>query len=226
MSKNSSPIRFNISFPPATSADENGIVAISKELTPSLVLSAYIRGVFPWHISFGRVFWYSPEPRAVLYPECFKMSKSLSKKIKNGGFEIKLNTNFKAVMQACASTFRKKQEGSWIDNTFIDCYTKLHSYGFAISVETYFQGEMVGGLYGLKLGSIFFGESMFSTIPDSSKVALAYLCENSKSFHINLIDCQQATTHLLSLGATEISRNEFLDILSNEFQLELWNKQA
>lgn len=221
MSKNSKHLRFNIEFPPANSADENGVVALSEELTPSLVLSAYIRGIFPWHISFGKVFWYSPDPRAVLYPKDMKISKSLSKTIRNGDFEVRVNSDFDGVIRNCATAKRRQQDGSWIEKEFVECYSKLHAYGFAISIEIYKDGLLVGGLYGLRLKGIFFGESMFSLSPNSSKIALAYLCQNAKAFGIKVIDCQQNTEHLLSLGATEISRDAFVEILEQEFADEL-----
>ena len=221
MSKNSSLVSFDIKFPHASTADEDGIVALSKELNPSIVLSAYIRGIFPWHITMNRVFWYAPDPRAVLYPEEFKLSKSLKKTINSGKFEVRINSNFVNVMRGCANTKRANQDSTWISQEFIECYTKLHTYGFAVSIETYQNNVLVGGLYGLKLRGVFFGESMFSTVSDSSKVALSYLCENAASFGIKMIDCQQNTNHLLSLGAKEISRESFTAILEEEFTMEL-----
>lgn len=221
MSTNSAPVRFDIKFPHASTADENDVVALSKELTPSLVLSAYIRGIFPWHITLGRVFWYSPDPRAILYPSEIKISKSLEKTIKSEKYEVRVNNNFSGVITNCSHAKRAKQDGTWISEEFIDCYTKLHNYGFALSIESYHEGLLVGGLYGLKLGGIFFGESMFAHKSDASKVALAYLCENAKEFGIKLIDCQQATTHLLSLGAEEMRRTLFTTMLEAEFAMEL-----
>jgi len=221
MSQNYTSLRFNIPFPHASKADENGITALSKELTPSLVLSAYIRGSFPWHITFGKVFWYSPDPRAVLYPSEFKLSKSLSKKIKKNIFDFRINSDFSGVINACSLAQRKNQDGTWISDEFIECYSKLYSYGFAISVETYQNGILVGGFYGLRLKSIFFGESMFSNVSDASKAALYYFCANAKDFGINLIDCQQATSHLMNLGAKEINRGKFIALLEKEFETEL-----
>jgi leucyl/phenylalanyl-tRNA---protein transferase len=220
MQKNSNGFYFDIEFPNAADADEDGIVALSTQLTPSLVLSAYIRGIFPWHITHGKVFWYSPDPRAVLVPDEFRRSRSLEKSSKK--YEIRVNTDFDSVINACSKAKRANQAGSWIDEEFVQCYCALHVHGFALSVESYFDGELVGGLYGLRLGRVFFGESMFSTRPDASKSALAYLCENAALFDIKLIDCQQSTPHLMSLGAKEIKRAEFLEILKDEYKEIIW----
>jgi leucyl/phenylalanyl-tRNA--protein transferase len=169
----------------------------------------------------NRVFWYAPDPRAILYPDEFKLSKSLSKTIKSGKFEVKVNSDFLGVITNCSQTKRANQDGTWISEEFIDCYSKLHTYGFAVSIESYHNGLLIGGLYGIKLKGIFFGESMFAHMPDASKVALAYLCENAESFGIKLIDCQQNTKHLLSLGAKEIRRTLFTVMLEAEFSKEL-----
>jgi leucyl/phenylalanyl-tRNA---protein transferase len=216
MQKNKDGFGFDIAFPDANSADENGIVALSDELAPSLVLSAYVRGIFPWHITHGKVFWYSPDPRAVLIPGEFCCSKSLAKSSKK--YEIKINKDFDGVIKACSMVRRASQAGSWIDEEFIRCYGALHTHGFAFSVESYFDDELVGGLYGLRLGKVFFGESMFALRPDASKSALGYLCSNADLFDIKLIDCQQSTPHLMSLGAKEIKRAEFLEILRDEYK--------
>jgi len=216
MQKNKHGLRFDIEFPDATHADEDGIVAISNELAPSLVLSAYVRGIFPWHITHGKVFWYSPDPRAVLLPNEFRLSKSLAKSSKK--FEIRVNSNFASVIGACSKTKRADQKGSWISREFIECYGNLHTYGFALSIESYLNDELVGGLYGLRLGRIFFGESMFARETDASKTALAYLCQNADAFGVKLIDCQQSTPHLMSLGAKDIARSNFLEILKDEYK--------
>jgi len=216
MQKNKHGLRFDIEFPDATCANEDGIVAISDILAPSLVLSAYVRGIFPWHITHGKVFWYSPDPRAVLIPSEFRLAKSLAKSSKR--FETRVNSNFSGVINACAKTKRVDQKGSWISREFIECYGNLHAHGFALSIESYLDDELVGGLYGLKLGRIFFGESMFARKSDASKTALAYLCQNADILGIKLIDCQQTTPHLISLGAKEIGRANFLEILREEYE--------
>jgi len=202
-------------FPHASTADEDGLVAVGGDLHPHRLLSAYSRGIFPWFVDNGYVFWYSPDPRAVLYPQEFKQTKSLSKTIKKQNFEFCINKNFRGVMEACRdSKHRKEGGGSWISSAFLDGYTKLHQMGFADSFECYMDGELVGGFYGVRLGRVFFGESMFFHVADASKAALWFLCANAAKLNIDVIDCQQETPHLLSLGAKCIARDEFLKILS------------
>jgi leucyl/phenylalanyl-tRNA--protein transferase len=204
-------------FPHPDTADEDGLVAIGGDLEPQRLLSAYSQGIFPWFIDKGFVFWYSPDPRAVLYPNEFKLKKSLSKSIKKQNFEFHINKNFQGVIEACAtSETRKKECGSWISGEFIASYTKLHHIGFADSFECYANGELVGGFYGVRIGRVFFGESMFYKAPDASKAALWFLCANAERLNIEIIDCQQETPHLLSLGAKSIERAEFLEIIKEK----------
>ncbi len=201
-------------FPHPDTADEDGLLAVGGDLEPGRLISAYSRGIFPWFIDRGFVFWYSPNPRAVLYPSEFHLTKSLSKSVKKQGFEFAINKDFESVITACSKSPHRKESGeSWISKEFIEAYTKLHRIGAAMSFECYAGGELVGGFYGVKLGRVFFGESMFYTAPDASKAALWFLCANAEKLNIDIIDCQQETSHLLSLGAKGIPRGEFLDIL-------------
>jgi len=204
-------------FPHPNTADEDGLVAIGGDLEPQRLLSAYSQGIFPWFIDKGFVFWYSPDPRAVLYPNEFKLSKTLSKSIKKQNFEFHINKNFRGVIEACAtSETRKKECGSWISSEFVESYTKLNQIGFADSFECYADGKLVGGFYGVRIGRVFFGESMFFRTPDASKAALWFLCANAEKLNIEIIDCQQETPHLLSLGAKSIERVEFLEIIKEK----------
>ncbi len=205
------------SFPHPSTADEDGLVAIGGDLNHERLLSAYSQGIFPWFIDNGYVFWYSPDPRAILYPHEFRLSKSLSKSIKKQNFEFCINKNFRAVIEACAaSNTRKHESGSWISKEFIKGYTKLHQIGFANSFECYKDGELVGGFYGVRIGRVFFGESMFYRTPNASKATLWFLCANADKLGMDIIDCQQETPHLLSLGAKGILRDEFLGILKEK----------
>ena len=205
-------------FPHPDTADEDGLVAVGGDLNPYRLVEAYKNGIFPWFSHEGLIFWYSPDPRAVLYPNEFKGSKSLFKSVKNSDFEFKINGNFDEVIDSCRMVARKGEYGSWIDDDFIEGYTRLNRLGIAQSVECYAEGEIVGGFYGVRLGGVFFGESMFHKRRDASKAALWFLCENAKSFGIDIIDCQQETPHLLSLGAKAIQRGEFLEILKEKIQ--------
>lgn len=207
-------------FPDVSEADDDGLLAIGGDLQPQRLISAYSRGIFPWFIEEGHVFWYSPDPRAVLYPTDFKTTKSLSKSIKKQGFSFEISKNFAAVITECANSKNRKHEsGTWISDEFIDGYTKLHSMGFAESFECYREGKLVGGFYGVRLGHVFFGESMFYHAPDASKATLWFLCANAEKLGIEIIDCQQATRHILSLGAKEIKRSEFVGILKEKIPL-------
>lgn len=204
-------------FPHPDTADEDGLLAVGGDLEPGRLISAYSQGIFPWFIDRGYVFWYSPDPRAVLYPHEFRLTKSLSKSIKKQNFEFAINKDFESVITACAKSPHRKESGdSWISKEFIEAYTKLHKIGAAMSFECYRDGELVGGFYGVKLGRVFFGESMFYRTPDASKATLWFLCANADKLNIDIIDCQQETSHLLSLGAKGIARGEFLKILKEK----------
>ena len=192
------------------------LVAIGGDFHPQRLLNAYENGLFPWFIDdYNYINWYSPQKRMILYPNDLKVSKSLKKSIKNRGFEIKSNTNFENVIKNCQKVKRKHENDTWIDDNFIKAYTLMHNLEFANSIEVYLEGELVGGLYGLIINDIFFGESMFSLVNDASKVAFFYLCNWAKDNNIKIIDCQVYNKHLESLGAYEISREEYFKILKN-----------
>ena len=192
------------------------LVAIGGDFHPQRLLNAYENGLFPWFIDdYNYINWYSPQKRMILYPNDLKVSKSLKKSIKNRGFEIKSNTNFENVIKNCQKVKRKHENDTWIDDNFIKAYTLMHNLEFANSIEVYLDGELVGGLYGLIINDIFCGESMFSLVNDASKVAFFYLCNWAKDNNIKIIDCQVYNKHLESLGAYEISREEYFKILKS-----------
>ena len=192
----------------------NDLVAVGGDFHPQRLVNAYRSGLFPWFIDeYNYIHWFSPQKRMILYPEEFKLSKSLKKVIKNKGFEVKTNENFEEVIKKCASIKRKHEDDTWISDEFIWAYTNLHKLGFAYSIETYLDGKLVGGLYGLFIRGVFCGESMFSEVRDSSKVAFYHLCKQAKANGIRLIDCQVHNDHLESLGAKEIPREEYYKLL-------------
>jgi len=202
-------------FPSADTAltDPNGLLCAGLEVTPTLVLAAYERGIFPWYSEGQPVLWWSPDPRMVLLPNEFRLHRSLRKSLRHSDYEIRVDTSFEAVMRACADP-RPEQGGTWISEAIIAAYTALHRAGFAHSVETWMDGELVGGLYGIALGRVFFGESMFVRRTDASKIALVHLVTQLKRWKFELIDCQQETEHLASLGAAPVARKFFLDALN------------
>ena len=197
-------------FPPLASAlaDPNGLLAAGGDLSPQRLIEAYRNGIFPWFNEGEPILWWSPDPRMALIPGKLKISRSLSKVLKKGAYEIRFDSAFGQVMQACAAP-RKRQAGTWIHPDMITAYTALHQMGLAHSVETWIDGELVGGLYGIALGKMFFGESMFSRIPDTSKIAFVHLVKQLERWNFGMIDCQMKTAHLASLGAREIPRVEF-----------------
>ena len=218
-------------FPDPRKYDDDGLVAMSKTLEPQRILDAYKQGIFPW-IKMERSpyfwCWFSPNPRMVLYPTDLKVSKSLERVIKSKKFEIRLNFGFQETMQACAKVQRPEQESTWIEDDMTRHYSAIHEMGFAHSIEAFHHNRRVGGLYGLAMGKIFFGESMFHLVPDASKVCLAHLVEVSLSYGIELIDCQVPTNHLQSMGARTIPRNQFLnslnDLITSENSVVDWTK--
>ncbi len=189
--------------------DPNGLLCAGRDLSATLVLRAYERGIYPWYSDEQPVLWWSPDPRMVMYPQRFILHRSLRKTLKNIDYEIRVDTSFETVMRACADP-RPDQEGTWISEAVIDAYCGLHRAGFAHSVETWMDGELVGGLYGVALGRVFFGESMFMRRTDASKIAFAHLVAQLSRWGFELIDCQQQTPHLASMGAAPISREKFL----------------
>ncbi|MCT7638255.1 leucyl/phenylalanyl-tRNA--protein transferase [Aliarcobacter butzleri] len=201
---------------PTLNMMNDDLVAIGGDFHPQRLLNAYENGIFPWFIDdLGYIHWFSPQKRMVLYPENFKVSKSLKKSITNKGFVVKSNENFKEVIKSCAKIKRKHENGTWISEEFIKAYTNLHKLDIAFSIECYLKDELVGGLYGVLIGDIFCGESMFSLVPDASKVAFYHLCQQAKQNGIKIIDCQVYNDHLASLGAFEITRNEYFNLLKD-----------
>ncbi|WP_013588550.1 leucyl/phenylalanyl-tRNA--protein transferase [Paraburkholderia phenoliruptrix] len=191
-----------------------GLLAASGDLLPSRLIDAYRRGIFPWYSDGQPVLWWSPDPRMILRPAEFKVSPSLRKTLKrvlcDDAWEIRVDHDFGAVMRACAQAPRRGQRGTWITADVVDAYTSLHRAGDAHSIETWFEGERVGGLYGVSFGKMFFGESMFANVTDASKMALAALVGHLRRHEIEMIDCQQNTSHLASLGGREIARKAFI----------------
>ena len=206
-------------FPDVSSAltEPDGLLIASELITAELIITAYTKGIFPWYSDDQPVLWWSPNPRCVLYPDKFHVSRSLRRTLNNNPFEIKTNTAFKEVMQACAKP-RADGAGTWITERMLSVYFELHDRGFAHSIECWQQDMLVGGMYGLVLGDMFFGESMFSKKKDASKVAMHYLCTSIKPF---LVDAQVYSEHLETLGAEEIERSEFTDIIVSRLDKHL-----
>jgi len=200
-------------FPPTDEAEDDGLLAVGGDLTKERLLAAYSKGIFPWYEAGQPILWWSPDPRLVLIPEELKISRSLRKVLRKQQFEIRFDSAFHQVIKACADVRIQQGDGTWIIPEMQQAYAELYQQGFAHSVESWLDGELAGGLYGISLGQCFFGESMFSTRNDSSKVALVALVEFSKQVGIKMIDCQMTTAHLLSLGAKEIKRKVFLQNL-------------
>ena len=203
----------NLWFPPVEYASEEGIIAIGGDLSVERLLLAYKSGIFPWFNEGEPIVWYSPDPRMVLFPEKLKVSKSMKQLIKSDKFTVTFNKDFVGVIANCKDIFRRGQGGTWITKEMQQAYIKLHEAGYAKSVEVWQHDELVGGLYGIDLGSVFCGESMFSKVSNTSKLAFIMLVESLKKQRYKLIDCQVYTDHLASLGAEEISRSEFLKYL-------------
>ena len=198
------------SFPSAELAEPEGLLAMGGDLSPMRLLNAYANGIFPWYNEGEPILWWSLDPRLVIRPGEMKVSKSLRHVINAGKFEVRIDTAFRSVMQHCAATPREGQDGTWISNDILEAYCKLHELGFAHSFETWLDGQLVGGLYGVAIGQAFFGESMFHTVSDASKVALVHLAAFLQKSGGGLIDCQIFNPHLASLGAHNISRSDYL----------------
>jgi leucyl/phenylalanyl-tRNA---protein transferase len=198
-------------FPPPSSAlaSPNGLLAAGGDLSPRRLIEAYRLGIFPWYSEGEPILWWSPDPRMVLVPTDLKIARSLGKTLKRGGFQIRADTAFREVIQACATARRPGQRGTWITRPMVEAYCRLHELGVAHSVETWIEGELAGGLYGIALGRAFFGESMFARSSDASKIAFVHLVRQLERWDFGLIDCQMSTAHLASFGAAEIARREF-----------------
>ncbi len=207
--------KYSYSFPNPYFANDEGLLAYGGDLSPTRLISAYSKGIFPWYNESDPILWWSPNPRLILELDQFKISKSLQKTINKNIFEIKFNQNFTEVIKQCSKIKRVGQDGTWIIHDVIEAYIKLFDMGFANSFEAYFNKKLVAGGYGVNIGNIFCGESMFSKKTDASKVALYYLVKRLKKNGFKLIDCQVSSKHLLSLGAKEISRTRFLQLVQN-----------
>ena len=201
----------NQPFPPLTRAllEPNGLLAAGGELSAERLIDAYQHGIFPWYSADQPLLWWSPDPRMVLMPAELKISRSLGKRLHKPDFEVRIDSAFETVMRACAAP-RDGQAGTWITDDMVAAYTELHRRGLAHSVETWIDGELAGGLYGVALGRMFYGESMFMRATDASKIALAHLARQLHRWGFGLIDCQMQTSHLASLGAREIPRDDFV----------------
>ncbi len=202
-----------IVFPPVHLANKDGLLAVGGDLSVERLFLAYKSGIFPWYNQGEPIIWYSPDPRMVLFPEDLKISKSMKQVIRKNEFNVTFNQNFEEVISNCKTIEREGQGGTWITNEMQQAYIKLHKAGIAKSVEVWKNNELVGGLYGIDLGTVFCGESMFSKVSNTSKLAFIYLVQKLEKENYKLIDCQVYNEHLASLGADEISREEFLGFL-------------
>ena len=211
LSANPSDLR----FPPVDLASPEGLLAVGGDLRPERLLEAYRHGIFPWYDDDQPILWWSPDPRTVLFPSKLHISRSLKRSLRPGIFNLTLDTCFRDVMQHCAGPRPQYPDGgTWITAEMLDAYTTLHEQGYAHSVETWQEGQLVGGLYGVALGGAFFAESMFTRVPDASKVGLVFLVRQLHVWGFHIIDCQQSSPHVIALGAEEVSRREFLDHLN------------
>lgn len=200
-------------FPPVNQANSDGLLAIGGDLSVDRLLLAYKRGIFPW-FDGDTPLWWCPDPRFVLYPDELQISKSMQSLIRKKSFQFTTNKAFTEVIRSCKSLKRKDQEGTWITDAMENAFTQLHALGFAHSAEAWLNDELVGGLYGIKMGKVFFGESMFSTVSNASKFAFISFVSELKKEGIELIDCQVYTQHLESLGAGMIERESFIGLLN------------
>ena len=191
-------------------ADMGGLLAVGADLSPARILNAYRHGIFPWGTVERQPLWYSPDPRMVLFPDEFRLTRSLRKTLRARQYEVRFDSDFAAVIGACAAMPRPGQDGTWISRDMMDAYLRLHELGWAHSVEVYVEGNLTGGLYGLGIGRMFYGESMFSRRSNASKIAFAHLVRYLLAHDFAMVDCQMRTEHLASLGGREIPRDDFL----------------
>ncbi len=198
-----------LAFPPPELADESGLLAVGGDLSPERLLLAYSLGIFPWYGEDLPILWHAPDPRMVLDADKMQVSRSLRKEMRRGRFQVRLDTAFEEVVRGCAETPRPDQDGTWITDDMVAAYARLHELGYAHSAEAWRGDELVGGVYGVNLGGIFFGESMFARERDASKVAFAVLVEQLARWDIRLIDCQVHTDHLARFGAENWPRDRF-----------------
>ena len=209
-----------IVFPDPNEADEEGLLCYGGNLQPDTLLNAYSHGIFPWYNASEPILWWTPPKRMIMKPTEIIVSKSLKNIIMKKVFEVRFDSNFEGVIKHCAEVKRDGQEGTWITKDMINAYIRLHQLGYAHSVEAYQNSKLVGGLYGVSLGKAFFGESMFHTMSNASKVAFYYLVQRLIAWDFQLIDAQQNTKHLKSLGAYEIDRKDFLNLLHESLKSE------
>jgi len=214
-------LRDNDNFPPAAHAqtDPNGLLAAGGDLSPERLLEAYRNGIFPWFNHGDPILWWSPNPRMVLFPHAFKLSTSLNKTLKKACFKVTTDHAFEQVVRACAAP-RKGESGTWIVEEMVAAYCELHRLGHAHSIEVWINDELVGGLYGVAIGKMFYGESMFSRRTDGSKIAFAHMVRQLERWGFGMIDCQMYTPHLASLGARAIPRSEFIAHLQDLINCE------
>jgi len=203
----------HLKFPPVHLAEPDGLLATGGDLSMARLILAYRSGIFPWY-SKPPVLWWSPDPRFVLFPEELRVSASMKQILKKQVFRITMNQNFEAVIGHCRYTYRHGQDGTWITDPMQEAYTQLHREGYAMSVECWLEDKLVGGLYGVRMGNVFFGESMFSHVSNASKAAFITFVQSEQAKGLALIDCQVYTDHLASLGARFISRASFMDLLA------------
>jgi len=207
-------------FPPVEQASPDGLLAIGGDLQPERLLEAYRHGIFPWYNDDQPILWWSPDPRTVLFPDKLHISRSLKRSLRPGIFSVTLDTKFREVMLGCAGPRPQYPDGStWITSEMLEAYTRLHKLGYAHSVETWQEVELVGGLYGVALGGAFFAESMFTRASDASKVALVSLVRQLQTWGFRLMDCQQSSLHIKMFGAEDIPRHDFLDHLTEALTL-------
>lgn len=198
-------------FPHPSLSEEDGLLAVDGDLSPERLILAYRNGIFPWFSEDEPILWWSPDPRFILYPKDIKVSHSMKKLLKKNTYKISFDTCFRDVISNCSNL--RKESGTWITNDMIEAYCKLHELGYAHSVEAWYEDELVGGLYGISIGKCFFGESMFSTMSNASKAAFITLCKKLEEKEYIMVDCQVYTEHLESLGAVNISREKFLELV-------------
>ncbi|MCF8056574.1 MAG: leucyl/phenylalanyl-tRNA--protein transferase [Desulfocapsa sp.] len=200
-------------FPHPSLAEDNGLLAVGGDLSVERLLAAYSNGIFPWYSQGDPPLWWFTDPRLVIFPEEFKVSKRLARTLRNTAFQISFDQDFTRIISLCAAVREEHGEGTWINSEMQEAYEDLHQAGYAHSVECWLDGELAGGLYGVKLGNVFFGESMFTRISNGSKAALVALVTNLKQQGVTLIDCQMTTDHLVTFGAREIEGSEFRRLL-------------
>jgi len=205
-------------FPNPMLAEQNGLLAVGGDLRVERLLEAYKNGIFPWYSEGDPIMWFSPDPRLILFLDNLYVSSKLKKIIRSNVFEVRFDTSFQDIIAQCAKTSRRGQDGTWITDDMVQAYIRLYKEGYAHSVETFYEGKLVGGLYGISLGGAFFGESMFFEMSNASKVALYYLVEKLHEWDFNFIDSQVPNEHMKGLGGKEVERAAFLNLLESSLK--------